>query len=290
MSASVVIWMVRDVFRRARSSGFLHATFAIIFLAVASCLSITVAPTGWRYLGVRVTDAGTSEELRKFLFQFSIVVGELLGILLVMIATASFLPDFLDPAASTVLFSKPTRRSTLLLGRYLGVGVFVAMSSGLLLVGLAGVIRMRAGVWVPSLVLAWPILVANFLAFSAAGAIIAVVTRHAIAVMIGSIGVAIVSWGVGFGKHFLTALEIQEARPEFGKLVNWVYYLLPKPVDGGLWLHDTMGIPPEGLAGLGLRPVLERGLYSPGLALVSTLVFAGVCLGMAMYELEQQDY
>ena len=65
---------------------------------------------------------------------------------------------------------------------------------------------------------------------------------------------------------------------------------MPKPTDFSLILHQAMGAPTEEMGRIGLRPILERGLYSPGWAVASTLAVGVVLLSMAVYELNHQDY
>jgi ABC-type transport system involved in multi-copper enzyme maturation permease subunit len=50
----------------------------------------------------------------------------ILGLLLALVWTAGFVPAFLEPATASVLFTKPVARSQLLLGKYIGVLIFVA--------------------------------------------------------------------------------------------------------------------------------------------------------------------
>jgi hypothetical protein len=52
-------------------------------------------------------------------------VADTAGVLLALIWTAGFLPNFFDPARSAVLFAKPMPRWALLTGQYLGVLAFL---------------------------------------------------------------------------------------------------------------------------------------------------------------------
>ena len=62
-------------------------------------------------------------------------VADTAGILLALIWTAGFLPTFLEPSAAAVLLAKPVPRWTLLLGKYLGVLVFVVFQATVFVVG-----------------------------------------------------------------------------------------------------------------------------------------------------------
>lgn len=291
MTAAALTWLIRDVFRRARASGFLHCVVATIIVATTGCSLLRWDDSRLSLLGWQVTSAGTLEQaVREFQFHLAWAVGDLLGVFVTLLATAAFLPTFLDPAAATVLLAKPVSRGGLLLGRFLGMTLFVTFFAGLFVAGTSIAIGMRTGIWIEAYWIAWPLLVIQFVAFAAGGALIAVSTRSTVAVMIGSIMFALISWGISFGKHFFAAVTIDEARPEFGRLVDYVYWFLPKPTDFSLMLHQAMGASTEQMGRIGLRPILERGLYSPGWAVASTLAVAAVLLGLAVYELNHQDY
>jgi hypothetical protein len=291
MTAAALCWLIRDVFRRARASGFLHCVVATIIVVTLGCALLRWDDGRLTLLGWQVASPSTLDSaVREFQFHLAWAVGDVFGVLVTLLATAAFLPTFLDPAAVTVLLAKPVSRGALLLGRFLGITLFVVIFAGLFVTGTATAIGVKTGVWVQGYWIAWPLLVVQFIAFGAGGALIAVSTRSTVAVMIGSILFALISWGISFGKHFFASVQIDEARPEFGRLVDYVYWILPKPTDFSLMLHQAMGASTEQMGRIGLRPILERGLYSPGWAVASTLAVAVVLLGLAVYELNHQDY
>src|SRR5262249_43977794 len=62
-------------------------------------------------------------------------VADTIGIFLVLIWTAGFLPTFLDPNQVTVLLAKPVPRWSLLVGKYFGVLAFVAVQATVFVLG-----------------------------------------------------------------------------------------------------------------------------------------------------------
>lgn len=291
MNAASLGWLIRDVFRRARSSGFLYCVVGAIVLATVVCASIRWNGEKLTLWGQQVAHAANHDAaVREFQFHLAWVVGDVIGVILTLVATSAMLPTFLEPSAATVLLSKPLSRNSLLLSRFFGMVLFVAVFSGVFVAATACAVGLATGIWVAQYWIAWPLLCVQFVAYAAAGALIAVATKSTAAVMIGSTLFAIISWAISFGKHFLTAVQVDEATPAFGRLVDYVYWVLPKPTDFSLILHQAMGASTEQLGRIGLRPILEQGLYSPGWAIVSTLGVAVVLLGLAMYELEHQDY
>jgi hypothetical protein len=291
MTVAALTWLTRDVFRRARSSGFLHCIVVAIVVATLCCALLRWDESRLTLFGWQVAlPTKLDLAVREFQFHLAWAIGDVLGVFVTLLATAAFLPTFLDPAAVTVLLAKPASRGRLLLGRFLGMTLFVVLFAGLFVACTAIAIGVKTGVWVEGYWIAWPLLVIQFIAFAAGGALIAVSTRSTVAVMIGTILFALISWGISFGKHFFAAVQIDEARPEFGRLVDYVYWILPKPTDFSLMLHQAMGASTEQMGRIGLKPILERGLYSPSWAVASTLAVAAVLLGMAVYELNHQDY
>ncbi len=291
MTLAALTWLIRDVFCRARASGFLHCIVTVILAAIVACAMLNWDEGRLTLFGWQVSSSTNHDSaVRQFQFQLAWLVGDVIGVLVTLIAMAGFLPAFLDPAAATVLLSKPPSRGALLLARFLGMVVFVALFSGVFVAGTYIAIGCKTGIWTNGYLVSWPLLVVQFFAFAAFGALVAVSTRSTVAVMVSSIVFALISWGISFGKHYLQVVRIEEARPEFGRLVDYVYWVMPKPTDFSLILHQAMGAPTEEMGRIGLRPILERGLYSPTWAVASTLAVGIVLLSMAVYELNHQDY
>jgi ABC-type transport system involved in multi-copper enzyme maturation permease subunit len=295
MTRRVLAWCVRDVFRHARSTGLLAALVALTAIASAVVASARVNSAtgclellgGWLRPG---TTGAPDTQSRDVLFGIAFAIGDVLGPLVGLLATAGFVPAFLDPAAAAVVFAKPISRPALLLGRSAAVVVFAAAVSGLLIAAVGLSAGLATGVWSATFWLCWPVFLIQFLAYYSVSVFLGVATRSTVAAMLGSVFFWLLSWGISFGRHTLTHVHLDEAAPEFGRLVGWVYYLFPKPVDLSLALHRAMGVDPQGTTNIGLRRALESGDYSAGLAAVSAAAVAVVFLALAAYELDHTDY
>lgn len=295
MTGAVLGRLIRDVFRRARASGFQAALLAGSLLTAVVSASIdweestqTLGLLGGRWL---VGSASSLQEaVRNYLFMLAFGVADVIGVLVTLVATAAFLPTFLEPAAATVMFSKPPSRSTLFLGRCVGVIVFVAVNAGIFVAANGVAVGAATGIWERGYWLCWPLLIVQFIAFFGFSALIAVTTRNAVAAMLGAVFFWLISWGMSWGRHFLAGIRVENTSAEFGRVVNYAYHVLPKPTDFTLMLHEAMGVKPDGLANVGLRTVQEAGLYSPGWAVVSSLLAGIILLALSAYELEHQDY
>jgi ABC-type transport system involved in multi-copper enzyme maturation permease subunit len=295
MTGAAFGWLIRDVFLRARASGFSLclwiASLMMIVLGVTLRYDSSTNILGLLFGRWPVASAPNIDQAaREFLFVIAFGVADVLGVLITLIATSGFLPTFLDPAAATVLVSKPVSRTTLLIGRSTGIVLFVALHAGVFVTAAAIGVGISTGIWAVGFWLAWPILVLQFFAFFGFAALIAVATRSTVAAMLGGIFFWLVSWGISFGRNFLAGQHVEGASHGLGRTVDWAYLVLPKPTDFSLMMHNALGIRPDGLANLGLRTVQEQGLYNSNTAIISAVIAGVVLLALAAYEFENQDY
>jgi len=107
-----------------------------------------------------------------------------MGVLLSIIATASFFPTFLDRGAIDVVLCKPMPRWELFLGRYLGGMVFIGVQAAIFVVLTFLVVGLRWGVWLPGYLLAIPLVVLLFSYLYCISALVAVVTRSTVAAVL----------------------------------------------------------------------------------------------------------
>lgn len=293
MSAAALVWLVRDAFRHARASGLLALAVAATMVVAIVGASARFENDSWILLGgwLRPGLAGTADaQARELLFGAALAFGDFLGPIVALLATASFLPAFLDPSSAAVVFSKPVSRSALLLGRVAGALAFAAITSLALVAGFGLTFGWATGTWATAFWLCWPIFFLQFLGYYSVSVYLAVSTGSTIAAMLGSTFFWLMSWAIGFGRHTLAHVSIDEAAPEFGRLLGWVYYLFPKPVDFSLALHQALGVNPQSASSLGLRRALEAGDFSAGVAAASAVIVAAVFLALSTYEFKHTDY
>jgi ABC-type transport system involved in multi-copper enzyme maturation permease subunit len=107
-----------------------------------------------------------------------------MGVLLSIIATASFFPTFLDRGAIDVVLCKPMPRWKLFLGRYVGGMVFMGVQATIFVVLTFLVVGLRWGVWLPGYLLAIPLVVLLFSYLYCISALVAVVTRSTVAAVL----------------------------------------------------------------------------------------------------------
>ncbi|MFO0809388.1 MAG: hypothetical protein U0746_12245 [Gemmataceae bacterium] len=114
------IWLIRDVFRQAWASGLTAVLIVLttVTMLVAASAGYSDGRLTTLFGTVTLQEAATRDEAISILR--SIVVGvaaDTVGVLLALVWTSGFLPEFVDPAFAGVLLAKPPGRYTLLLGK-----------------------------------------------------------------------------------------------------------------------------------------------------------------------------
>lgn len=314
--------MVRDTFRQSLASKLFWGMLALTLVAVLLCLSVSVTGSERPKLDYDTTGfltPGTAKSVKDV--DVPVVGGEVsvgfgllsvehrrhrddairmiqlllagaaagtVGVLLALLWTAGFLPGFLDPASATVLLAKPPSRTAILLGKYLGVVLFVAVQTAIFIGGTWLALGFRTGLWSPSYWLALPLLVMNFAIFYSISTFLAVATRSTIASAFGTLMVWLVCWLINF--TYLKQSASPAATPASRTLSQVCYWIAPKPFDL------------EGLFYTAMRaekfsekdPLLEyaeaAGTVNPELSVITSVLFAMLVLAAAAYEFKQTDY
>lgn len=296
---TAVAALVRDVFRQARATGL-----TAVLLTVTGLTTLVCATTDFRadpasvggsltvlFGAVRVIDGVPHDVAIRYLqFLLAALVADTLGVLLALIWTAGFLPSFIDPAAASVLLAKPPGRGMLFLGRFAGVVLFVGVQALVFVALTAAALGLRTGFWGAHYWLCVPLLLAQFTVFYAFSALLAVMTRHTVGCLVGSILFWLVCWAMNYGRHVLVGLEATEATAALVRTADVGYWLLPKPADFGLILYDALDADRFATPGVELKRVQEQGLFLPLWSVLSSLAFAVGLLAVAVYEFVHDDY
>ena len=212
------------------------------------------------------------------------------GVLLALLWTAGFLPDFLEPQSATVLLAKPAPRWAILLGKYLGVVGFVFVQAVLFVGCTWAALGIATGVWANAYWLAVPLLVINFGVFYSVSAFLAVCTRSTVAAAFGTFLFWAVCWGMNYAHHRYALLPPDGVTALSSWLLDVGYWVLPKPLDlsgvffGAMQADGFAAAVPE------LKAVQSAGQFHPEAAVFTSMGFAAVTLGLAGYELEMTDY
>lgn len=217
------------------------------------------------------------------------------GLFLALVWTAGFLPAFLAPRAMTLLLARPVSRAALFLGKVLGVVVFVMVQGAVLVGGTWLALGARTGVWDARYLLAWPLLVVQFTVFFSVSALIASCSRGVVVCVLGTLLFWLVCWGMNFGRHALAALpetapSIAQTAAPLGMAVEVGYWALPKPADFGIILADALRVREHFATVPEFEAVKRLQQFHPALAVLTSLLSAGVVLACAVRRFELTDY
>jgi hypothetical protein len=326
-------WLIRDTFRQARASGLSWLMLGVSALCILVCLSVNVVdskplhrpgepseflprhdpqadPAKAAKSGVDVVQGDLTlafgafriplgrdahDAIRFLQLLLAGAVADTAGILLALIWTAGFLPAFLDPSAAVVLLAKPVPRWSLLVGKYLGVLVFVFFQATVFVGGTWLALGLRTSVWDPGYLLCIPLLLLHFAIFFSFSLLLAVYTRSTIVCVVGSIAFWLLCWGMNYGRHAVVTLPYLDpsATPLpslFQGVVEAGYWVLPKPFDLNIILSEALQAANYFDRFEVIGKVQEIGAFYPDLSVLSSLVFTAAMLLTGARELAYTDY
>ncbi len=277
---SAMRWLVRDTFLQARASGVCWLTWGVTAVCMVGCLCVSFD----------VPD-GKVQAVRELQVQLGGWVAGAAGMLLALLWTAGLLPTFLQPAAVAVLLVKPVPRWGLLTGRCLGVLAFVAVQA-LLFLGVTWLaLALRTGVWDARYFLCLPLLLLHFAVFFSFSVLLAVATRSTVASILGTIAFWGLCCAVNLARHALHVFgNLADLGPGAGRGAEIGYWLLPKPLDLQALLLNTLQDAGHAGGALDLPALVERGLWSPTLSVLTSLAYALVLFAFAACDFRTAEY
>ncbi len=325
-----VRWLVWDTFRQSLASGVFWLLLTFSGIAILICLSVgveggtdplphqpgekreilnpndplardpkkprdsVVVAGGTLTIGFgsfRIPFPGFREDtIRHIQLLLAWAVADNLGVWLALIFTAGFLPTFLDPAAASVILTKPVPRWALLVGKYLGVLVLVFVQATVFVVGTWMALGIKTGVLDAAYLLCIPLLLLHFSVFFSMSVLVAVATRSTVASVFGSMLFWLMCWGMNYGRNLVVTVPDLGLSDTLYALTQVVYWILPKPLDFGLILFDAMKAGDFFGRPLDAAAMATQGAYFPELAVLSSLLFGAAILAAAGWELGHADY
>jgi len=236
------------------------------------------------------TNRGKADSVRFLQIWLAGLVAGTAGIFLAIIWTAGFLPTFLDPNHATVLLAKPVPRWSLLLGKILGVLVFVFLQTTFFVVGTWLALGIVTGVFDARYLFAIPVLLLHFTAFYGFSAMLAVWTRSTIVCVFGTLLFWVLCWGMNFARHAIVALDPPGMSEGSRFVVEAGYWVLPKPGDLNVIFDDALET--EGFAAgvPEFANARRKGAMRLPLSSLTSILFACAMFGVAAYEFRKAEY
>jgi len=322
---NVLLWLVRDTFRQAFASRIFAVMLTVTGIAVLFCASIGVrggkierspgeriemVPRGSGIAPEKAAQQGVSEPAGELSLAFGTIrvdlwrdadeaihylqlilaagVAGTLGILITLIWTAGFLPTFLEPAAAAVLLTKPVPPWLLVLGKYIGMVLFVGVQAALFVGGTWLTLGLKTGVWTQAYLLAVPLLMLEFAFFYSVSMLLAVTTRSTIVCIVGSVLFWFLCTAVNTAR--IDAV-IDPSSPTLKRhATEAAYWVLPKPVDFNLVMSRGLNAGPHFASSPKLREFEQRGRATPEWSIVTSLLFAISVVAVSALGVRRVDY
>jgi ABC-type transport system involved in multi-copper enzyme maturation permease subunit len=323
-----VRWLIWDTFRQAIASRIFWIMLAVSGLAVVFCLGIHIessiekkqddmeiyGPDNQPYTGPDSSGRGSisllyglmpnlawNRPVREAVLFIQLIlaswVAGAIGMVLTLIWTAGFVPDFLQPNSASVLLAKPVPRWTLIVGKYIGVLAFVTFQILVFFAGTWFALGLRTNVWEYGYLASIPLFVLQFAIIFSFTILIAVCTRSTVACIFGSILFWLICWGMNIGRHFVVGIEAVAPEVTLGQTTQFLtevgYWILPKPADLLILNEQALGIGnlPSTLAGQEyFQRVQQDERFMPELSVTASLVFTVVLLAISARQLADTDY
>jgi ABC-type transport system involved in multi-copper enzyme maturation permease subunit len=324
-ATQALLWLVRDTFRQALASRIFWLMLGVSALGIAVCLSVRIdGPRSLRpadeieLVGADnkpLTDAnqrpyrmslafgaiplgmfrGGDQEVHFLHVLLAKWIAGTVGTLLALVWTAGFLPEFLQPSAASVLMAKPAPRWSLLLGKYLGVLIFVAFQTVVFVGGTWIALGARTGIWLPGYLWSIPLLLLHFAIIFSASVMLATYTRSTVTCVFGSILFWLICFAMNYGRHAAVALPILAPgsapySPPFRWSVEAAYWILPKPADLVILLDGALQSREHFSTVAEFAAMQRLNGFHPWLSVLSSLLFTAGMLGIAIRQLETTDY
>jgi ABC-type transport system involved in multi-copper enzyme maturation permease subunit len=268
--------LVSDTFREAFARlifwGFygLSTSMILFFLFI---LKIDIVEGAKATISLFGQTAARKQELTSLIRSFQGGIAAFLytwGMALAVFASAGLIPTVLEAGRIELLLSKPVARHHMLLGRYLGSVLVVALNIAYLVLGVWLILGWKSGIWNAGFLWAIPAAVFAF------AVLLAVITL--VGVLFESAALAVM---VTFGTMLMSPILAQTDLMEKLLSSQWtrnlwkgLYYVFPKVFDLG---RMTL-------------TVVRGGEFRGWMPVWSSALFAAAVLGVALLVFSRRDY
>ena len=128
---------------------------------------------------------------------------------LALISTSSIYPQFLSQGSVELVMSKPIRRTTMFIAKYVGGLLFVILQVGLFCLGAFLVVGWRVGEWNPSIFLAVPLVTIFFSYLFCINTLVGVATRSTLVALLFTLLFWFMTFGVRTADDVLHTFQFQ---------------------------------------------------------------------------------
>ncbi|MDQ2776167.1 MAG: hypothetical protein M3Y57_14805 [Acidobacteriota bacterium] len=230
-----VLWaLIADTFQEARARWLFWGLFGLSTLLIAIflfALNIDIVE------GARATvEMGPKSrqiyDIHKFVnvsYSWISIALYIWGTLLALFASAGLIPVLLEPGRIALLLSKPVSRPMLLLGRYTGNVLIVALNHSYLVVGIWLILGFKTTIWEPRFLLAIPISIFIFAVLLCVVVLVGVVFESAALSIMAVVAIMLISSLLAQRDWSIRLLDSDWSR----ELWLAFYWIVPKVYDLG---------------------------------------------------------
>ncbi len=225
--------LVGDTLEEARARWLFWGLFALSTLLICFflfVLNIDLAQGAVSFLNVR-SNSGAFEIERFVNISYSWVSLFLYiwGTFLAIFASSGLIPSVLEAGRISLLLSKPITRGTLLIGRYLGNLLVIAINDVYLIVSVWIILGLKTHIWQPRFLLAIPLALFIFAVLLSAVVLIGVLTESASLSVMVAFALMLVSTILAQRTNAARLLSSEWSR----ELWSAFYWIVPKFYDLG---------------------------------------------------------
>lgn len=268
----VTLALIRDTFREALARKifwvlFGLSTLMILFFLFLLRIDIVSGATATVAIFGRQTQANPDVErvvrgvyaaIATFLYTW--------GMFLAVFASAGLVPSVLEPGRIELLLSKPLPRTHILLGRFAGNVLVIALNTSYLVLGVWTILGVKTGIWSPAFLIAIATTTFIFAVLLTVVVFIGVTLESAAAATMISVALMIISPILAQTSLMMRLLSSEWSRNVWRVL----YYSLPKVYEIGKMTLDAV----QSRTFIGFPPIWTSALFGAVMLGAALAIFA----------------
>ena len=233
-SSNVVLALIADTFQEARARWLFWGLFALSTLLVLIflfALQVDLAAGAISLLGVQST-VRRIYSIQKFVnvsYSWVSIALYVWGTFLAIFASAGLIPGVLEAGRISLLLSKPIGRTTLLMGRYWGNLLVVALNHIYLVTSVWLILALKTNIWERRFLLAIPVSIFIFAVLLCVVVFVGVISESAAVSVMAPVALSLISALLAQHQIVVKLLDSAWAR----QLWMILYWIFPKVFDLG---------------------------------------------------------
>ena len=233
-SSHVILALIADTFQEARARWLFWGLFALSTLLVLIflfALQVDLAAGAISLLGVQST-VRRIYSIQKFVnvsYSWVSIALYVWGTFLAIFASAGLIPGVLEAGRISLLLSKPIGRTTLLMGRYFGNLLVVALNHIYLVTSVWLILALKTNIWERRFLLAIPVSIFIFAVLLCVVVLVGVISESAAVSVMAPVALSLISALLAQHQIVVKLLDSEWAR----QLWMILYWIFPKVFDLG---------------------------------------------------------